>query len=159
MATQHIRVRSEVDAPLDTVWKSITSAEGINAELRPYVRMLTPRGAYDLDIGNVTDGTRLGHSVLLLFGVVPFDYDDITVAEIEPGRRFREESTMLSMRSWTHERTLREIDGRTEVTDAVSFHTRLPLSLIPGTDRALRATVAFLFRHRHQRLRRVLRSR
>jgi hypothetical protein len=28
-----------------------------------------------------------------LFGVLPFDYDDLTIVELEPGRGFQEEST------------------------------------------------------------------
>ena len=50
-------------------------------------------------------GERLFRSWILLFGVLPIDYDDITLVSIEPGRGFHERSSMLSMRVWEHERT------------------------------------------------------
>jgi hypothetical protein len=43
-------------------------------------------------------GVAAHRARLRLFGVLPFDYDYLTIAELEPGRHFREESTMLSGR-------------------------------------------------------------
>lgn len=60
--------------------------------------MSIPRGAGDLTIDALDVGRPIGRSWLRLFGVLPFDYDDLCLAELEPGRRFREESTMASMR-------------------------------------------------------------
>lgn len=151
-ATQRIDVVSEVDAPIERVWAAVTSPEGINAELRPYVRMTVPDGFRGRTIEDIAPGTNLGRSFFLLFGVLPMDFSNMTVAEIDAGHRFREKSTMMSMRVWTHERTLRSIGDRTEVTDAVTFAPRAPLSWIPGWSKALRAGLAFLFRHRHRRL-------
>ncbi|MCM6772534.1 hypothetical protein NDR87_00375 [Nocardia sp. CDC159] len=153
LETQHIDMVSTVDAPIQAVWAAVTSPEGINAELRPYLRMTVPGPFRGRTIADIEPGTRLGRSFFLLFGVLPIDFDDITVAEIDPGRRFREQSTMLSMRSWAHERTLRAVGDRTEVVDAVTFTPRAPLGLIPGWGAVLRACLSLLFRHRHRRLR------
>lgn len=50
----------------------------------------------------------------------------LSIAELDPGTRFHEKSTMLSMRRWEHERTLIEVDGdRTEVRDRVTFERRV----------------------------------
>jgi hypothetical protein len=55
-------------------------------------------------IDDIRPGTRAGRSWILLFGLIPVDYDDLGIAELEPGRRFLERSTMLSMGFWEHER-------------------------------------------------------
>jgi ligand-binding SRPBCC domain-containing protein len=103
-----------------------------------------------LDPSEVVLGERIFRSWVLLFGVIPIDYDDITLIALEPGRGFHERSRMLSMRVWEHERTL-EPDGEsaTRVRDRLSFEPRLPGSG-PLLERIVRAT----FRHRHRRLRR-----
>lgn len=142
---------SEVVAPAGTVWELVTTQEGINAELWPYMKMTMPAAFRGKSIGDVSPGTRIGKSVLLLFGVLPFGYDNITVAQIEPGRMFREESAMTGMRRWIHQRTLEPVDGRTRVIDAITFVPRLP---IPGLKRILSVGLAAFFGHRHRRLQR-----
>lgn len=62
-------------------------------------------------------GTPLGRAWLRLFGVIPFDYDCLTIVELEPGRRFLERSTMLSIRVVEHERSLTPGPGGTRVLD------------------------------------------
>jgi ligand-binding SRPBCC domain-containing protein len=87
-----------------------------------------------------------------LFGVVPFDYDYLTIAELEPGRRFLEQSTMLSMSSWQHERTITPDTGGTAVVhDRVTFQPRVALRL---TAPLLAVGIGAFFSHRHRRLRR-----
>jgi hypothetical protein len=132
------------------VWGEATTAEGINHELMPIVRMTVPRGLDTLSVTDATDGARLGRSWLLLGGLVPFDYDDITLERVEPGRSFQEDSTMLSQRSWRHHReVLPDGDGRCRVTDTVTFVPRLPVPVA-----ALEFVFRQVFAHRHRRLRR-----
>jgi ligand-binding SRPBCC domain-containing protein len=142
---------SEVAAPADTIWELVTTQEGINQELRPYLKMTMPAAFRGKSIGDVSPGTHIGKSLLFLFGVIPFGYDNITVAQIEPGRMFREESAMTGMRTWIHQRTLEPVDGRTIVTDVITFVPRLP---VPGLKRILSAALAAFFGHRHRRLQR-----
>lgn len=138
------RLRAEPAA----VWERAMSAEGINAELGPWMRMTVPRGLESLDLHRLEPGP-LGRSWLLLFGLVPFDYDAIGLEWIEPGRGFLERSTMLSQRLWEHERTI-EPDGEgATLVDRLAWEPRLPL---PGG--LLRPLIAATFRHRHRRLRR-----
>jgi len=118
--------------------------------MRPWLRMTIPAEFAGLDPETVVLGERIGRSWVLLFGLLPFDYDDLTLVRLEPGHGFLERSTMLSQRSWEHERTV-EPDGEAacRVTDRVRWQPRLGL---PG--RPLRPLIGWFFRHRHKRLRR-----
>jgi hypothetical protein len=143
------RIASALAAEPAAVWERAMSAEGINAELGPLLRMTTPRGVESLDLHGLEPGP-LGRSRLLLFGFIPVDYDEIGLARIEPGRGFLERSTMLSMRLWEHDRTIEAGEnGGATIADRLAWEPRLPL---PG--RLLRPVVAAVFRHRHKQLRR-----
>lgn len=143
------RIASALAAEPAAVWERAMSAEGINAELGPLLRMTVPRGLESLDLHGLEPGP-LGRSWLLLFGMLPVDYDEIGLARIEPGRGFLERSSMLSMRLWEHERTIAPGGrGGATIADRLAWEPRLPL---PG--RLARPAVAALFRHRHRQLRR-----
>jgi ligand-binding SRPBCC domain-containing protein len=144
--------QSIVDAPVEQVWDRVVTPEGINDELRPWMTMSMPRGTEGLTVDNVPIGTSLGRAWLRLFGVVPFDYDLLTIAGLEPGQSFDEQSTMLSMRQWRHQRSVApDDDGKTVVRDRITFQLRVPLRpLTPVIAAGIRA----LFGHRHRRLQR-----
>ncbi len=142
-------IGSTLRAEPAAVWERAMSAEGINAELAPLLRMTVPRGLDSLDLHGLGPGP-LGRSWLLLFGVLPIDYDEIGLERIEPGRGFLERSTMLTQRLWEHERTI-EADGAggATIVDRVAWEPRPPL---PG--RLLQPVIAAVFRHRHKQLHR-----
>jgi ligand-binding SRPBCC domain-containing protein len=144
--------RSFVNAPVDDVWRFVTSPAGINHELMPVMRMTVPRHLKGKTIRDVSVGEKIGRSWFLLFGLVPFDFDDITIAELHHGHRFLERSTMFSMAFWEHERTVDEADGGCEVRDRVTFRLRPPMRFIPGAHRVLAWILHKLFVHRHRRL-------
>jgi ligand-binding SRPBCC domain-containing protein len=149
-AGAEIEVSSSIDAGAAQIWERVTSPAGINDEMRPIMRMTVPPGFTDLAPENVVLGEPIGRSWVLLFGVIPFDYDDLTLVELEPGSRFLERSRMLSQRVWEHERTIvPDGEGRCRVTDRVRWEPRLP---IPGG--LLRPLFDRFFRHRHRRLQR-----
>jgi hypothetical protein len=54
----------------------------------------------------VAPESHLVRSWLLLLGIIPFDYDDIGIVELEADHRLLERSSMLSMKFWEHERTI-----------------------------------------------------
>lgn len=83
-------------------------------------------------------GRPLEHAWLRLFGIVPFKLDRLVVVEVQPGRRFLERSSMLSMRLWEHERTLAPVAAGTRVHDRVTFRPRLPVPSWPGRPRTPR---------------------
>jgi hypothetical protein len=142
------RISSSLRAEPAAVWERAMSAEGINSELGPLLRMTVPRGLDTLDLHSLQPG-RLGRSWILLFGVLPVDYDDIGLERIEAGRGFLERSTMLSQRLWEHERTIEPGGEGSTIVDRVAWEPRLPL---PAS--WLRPLFAATFRHRHRRLRR-----
>ena len=148
--TGRITASSRLAAPADRVWAEATAAEGINYELMPIVRMTIPGGLDTLSVSDVHDGQHLGRSWLLLGGLIPFDYDDITIERVGPGHAFQEDSTMLSQRSWRHHRVVEPIgDAACTVTDSVTFVPRFPVPV-----RLQEFTFGQVFAHRHRRLRR-----
>lgn len=127
--------------------------EGINHELGPWIRMTMPRALRGKTIADVEPPAYPGRSWLLLGGVIPFDYDDIGIAELGPGHRFLEQSTMLSMRLWEHERIVEGLgEGACDVADRVRFELRPPLTWIPGSARVARALIIRTFARRHRRM-------
>ena len=66
----------------------------------------------------------LGRSWVLALRVLPVDYDDLCLVELEPGQRFLERSSMLSMSMWQHERTVTPAPEGCEVTDRLAFQLR-----------------------------------
>jgi len=147
-----VTVESVVAAPAPAVWAAAVSEEGINYELRPIMRMTMPAALRGRTIDDVPLGEPLGRSWILLFGVIPVDYDDLVLAERDPGRRFLERSTMLSMSLWQHERTVVPLGAGCKVTDRLTFELRRPLRWIPGSSRVAEGIVGRFFAHRHRRL-------
>ncbi len=145
-----------VAAPAAAVWERVVHPDGINHEMRPWMTMTMPRRAAGLTVATVPLGQPLGRAWLRLFGLVPFDFDQLTVAEVEAGTRFLERSTMVSMRRWEHERRLTPVPGGTRVQDRVTLQPRLP---VPGLAAVLALVVGAFFRHRHRRLGRYFASR
>ncbi len=150
MSPRVVEQTSDVAAPVGAVWDRVISPEGINDEMRPWLTMSMPRGAEDLTIDTVELGVPLGRAWIRLFGLLPIDYDHLSIAALEPGRSFHEKSTMLSMRSWQHERTLTPVsDVVTRVHDRITFEPRVLLRPSAGL---FRRVLAAFFAHRHRRL-------
>jgi len=144
---------SVLAADADTVWTWVTTAAGVNDELRPWLRMTVPHAWRDRSIADVEPGVRIGRSWILFLGVIPFDADDLTIAELGP-RRFVERSPLLSAASWQHERAVEPSGAGSRITDRLTFEPRALTARIPGGPRLHAAVVAAIFDHRHRRLRR-----
>ena len=111
--------------------------------------MTFPRAVRSLHPDTVPVGRRIARSWILALGVLPVDYDDVTLVSLRPGHGFSERSPMLTQRVWEHERSLEDVPGGCRITDAVAFQ---PRRFVPG---ALLAPVFRLaFANRHRRLRR-----
>ena len=143
-----LRFESQLAAAPDTVWRRVTSVDGIADEMTPLLRMTFPRGMSALPEDGFVPGRKLCRSWLLLLRVLPVDWSDLTLVELEPGRRFLERSPMLSMAFWQHERIVAPSTQGTTVVDNLTFRPRLLPHVLA------RASVALFFRHRHARLRR-----
>ena len=112
-----------------------------------------PAGLRGKTIEDVEVGAPLGRRWILLGGIVPVDFDDLRLVELEPGRRFLERSRTFAFSVWQHERVVEPLgEGRCGLTDRLGFELRPALAWMPGAARLARAIVAALFRHRHRRL-------
>jgi hypothetical protein len=131
------------------VWAGVTTAAGINDEFWPWLRMTSSRSLREHGLAAVKVGERVCRSWVLLFGVLPVDFDDITLVRLQPPRGFLERSRMLSQRTWEHERTIEEASDGAILTDRISYEPRLPIP-----DAILRRIYTLIFKHRHRRLRR-----
>jgi hypothetical protein len=141
-------IATDLAAPAEAVWKHATGIPGVNHELLPLVRMTVPAGLTDTTLDEVPLGQRVARSWVLVFGVLPVDYDDLTIVERGPGHRFREQSKMLTQSSWSHERVVEPTPTGSRITDRLSWQGRVwPLGAI------YRLVIPIMFRHRHCRLR------
>jgi ligand-binding SRPBCC domain-containing protein len=141
--------RSRLDAPAELVWERISTMEGVNDELRPLARMTHPPGVDRLDPALAELGEPAFRSWVLLLGLLPVDYDDITIVRLDPGRGFLERSRLGTQRLWEHERRIEPSGGGCVLVDRVGHEPRLPFA-----ERLQSALLRQVFLHRHRRLRR-----
>lgn len=153
--SNELSIASEIATSAQAAWLHATSLAGVSWELAPWLRMTMPRGLDEASFrsrmngGEVELPVTLGRSWLLRLGWLPVDYDRIGVAEVEPGRRFLERSTMASMSAWQHERTVEPLAASAcRVTDRLAW---TPRPLVPSAVAAV--IVRAVFTHRHARLR------
>ena len=148
-AVHRFRITTDLAAAPDAVWRHVTAMDGVNDEMRPLLRMTVPPGWKSARIDDLPLGRPAGRSWLLLLGIIPVDFDDLTIAERGPGHRFREVSVMLTQTRWEHERAVEPVDGGCRIVDTLSWRGRVaPLGAL------YRLAVPVLFAHRHRRLRR-----
>ncbi len=129
------------------MWRHAVSPTGVNRELRPLLRMTFPSGISDLTAG-WRPGERLCRSWLLVAGLLPVEFDDVVFADVEPGRRFLERSSLFTQRVWEHERVVETFSSGCRVTDRVRFLPRLP-----WLDSLFGLLFKAIFRLRHRNLR------
>jgi hypothetical protein len=84
----------------------------------------------------------------LLLGFLPMDRAAVTLTELEPGRRFVEQSPLVTMNLWRHTRTVTELAGGSKVEDVLDFEPRGPVPVA-----MVRWLIERIFTHRHARLR------
>lgn len=140
--------RSRLATPPAKVWAVAMTLDGINAEAMPVFRMTAPPGVRSMTDLPFVAGRKLFHSRVLAFGLIPYDWTDLTLVEYEEGRRFVERSPMGSMRSWQHVRTLDPVEGGCILTDDLEFVPRWPRLIAK-----LMIWTAFFNRHRQLRRR------
>jgi ligand-binding SRPBCC domain-containing protein len=143
-----IEVSSRLAIDRERLWAVISTMQGVNAELAPWLRMSVPLEARGKSLAEIRIGEVAFESWLLALGFLPFDRHRLCLIELERGRGFVERSSSWLQRVWQHERTLETIAGGTEIRDRVTFEPRIGL-LAP----VVQMVVARLFRHRHARLR------
>ena len=151
--TRSIEQRSVLRVDAVTLWAAVTTEQGINHELGPWLRMRMPRSVKGLSLETVPVGEPLGGAVLFALGFLPCEVDWLTWAERVPGQSFDEQSSMIAMRQWRHQRSLVALsETETEVIDTVTFTARRTLA---WSEPLMRVIVGALFAHRHRRLRSI----
>lgn len=143
--------RSELRAPQSQVLAQAMTMAGVNFELGPWVRMSVPAEYANLSLLDVmpVEATRpvLFRSLLLAFGLLPFDVHAFHLERVLRAEGFDERSSSWMQKSWVHRRRVLPLGSACIVTDELEIEPRLAL-MAP----VVRAMVDFLFRHRHRRL-------
>jgi hypothetical protein len=114
--------------------------------------MTVPRRLRDMSLDDVELGVRICRSWVLLFGVVPFEYDDLVLVELGPGFRFLERSSTLIAQTWQHERTVVPHGSSCELVDRVVAELEPAVARLPGARVLFQRVVRAIFAHRHRRL-------
>jgi len=140
-------VSSALPVPADRFWRSQSLAT-VNAELHPMYRMSAPRVWRTRPIHEWGRHERLFRSWILLRGLVPVDRHHFGTIEFPAGTTFVETSSSWLNRRWRHERTVSPTESGCEVSDRVSFESRLPFC---GAWQ--KALYVLAFRQRHANLR------
>ena len=88
---------SQLSLSAPVVWDRVTTPAGIRDELRPVLSMTMPPGLRGRSVAEADKllDQPLGKAWLLLFGVLPVEYDDMRIVSLENGRSFHERSRML----------------------------------------------------------------
>lgn len=152
MSTVRITFESTVPAARGELWNWSTSVRGVEAEFGPILKLDFPKGMTHIPQDVDSLGKVLGNCKFLLFGIVPIDLSRLTFVEIEPGRRFVEQSPLLSMKSWRHERVIASSPNGTRLTDILEFTPRFATGVAKWfISRLWRHRHAVLMRHFHER--------
>ena len=134
------------DVTREDVWRTIGNWDGVNNELGPLIKMSYPKTYAQLaDIP--ADGKSHFTAGVTLFGIIPIDRHKFAFVGKDIPNYFDERSSNLNMKFWSHKRTLIEREGGVEVTDTCAFIPRI--GFMGGF---LGATFSWVFRRRHQRL-------
>ncbi len=137
---------SEHNVDVEMLRENTFSMSGVNFELSPLVRMTFPRRYSDMSILEWPKNQHVFTSVLLLFGVIPFDYHKFIFVALEKDG-FEECSSTLMNKEWCHKRTIVASGGTSLVIDKVSYQPRLPFVGL-----LMKPIYKFTFERRHKRL-------
>jgi ligand-binding SRPBCC domain-containing protein len=151
-STVRVKFESRVPTSPAELWNWSTSVHGVDAEMGPVLKLDFPKGMTHIPRDGSGLGQPLGNCKFLLFGVVPVDMSRLTFVEVEPGRRFVEQSPLLSMKSWRHERVIAPGPDGTRVVDSLEFTPRFATRVVTWA-------ISTFFEHRHAVLKRTFRER
>jgi ligand-binding SRPBCC domain-containing protein len=147
MSAVRVTFESKLPRTPGELWNWSTSVQGVAVEMAPILKLDFPNGMTHIPQDGGSLGKPLGNCKFLLFGILPVDLSRLTFVEVEPGRRFVEQSRLLSMKQWRHERVIAPDGDGTRVTDTLEFTPRFGTRLVAWF-------TSQLFRHRHARLQR-----
>jgi ligand-binding SRPBCC domain-containing protein len=140
-------IRSELPVSAEHFW-STQSLAAVNEELHPQYRMTAPPEVLRAPISEWANQSNVLKSWILLRGCIPVDRHKFGTIEFTAPTAFVEISSSWLNSLWKHERKVGKSPGGCEVTDTISFESRLGL-LSPWQ----KALYILAFRHRHTTLR------
>jgi ligand-binding SRPBCC domain-containing protein len=149
MPTERLTFVTNLPTSVDELWSWSTSIRGIQAEMWPVLKITFPKGMKHIDKDTAL-GKPLCRCHFLLFGIFPMDMSKLTFVEIVPGHRFVEQSPLVSMKMWRHERVVTATADGASVTDNLEFSPRFAAPLV-------KLFVRLFFQHRHSVLSRTFR--
>jgi ligand-binding SRPBCC domain-containing protein len=152
MSTLRVAFESKIPTTPDELWNWSTSVEGIRTEMGPILKLYFRKGAIPVPQDQDSLGKVLGKCTFLLFGILPIDQSRLTFVEVEPGQRYVEQSQLLSMKRWRHERIIAPGADGTRVIDKLEFTPRFAGGLAKWF-------ISRLWEHRHAVLKRQFRER
>jgi hypothetical protein len=120
--------------------------------MAPVLKLDFPKGMTHIPRERSELGRPLGNCKFRLFGLLPVDLSRLTFVEVEPGRRFVEQSPLLSMKSWRHERVIVPGADGTRVVDKLEFTPRFATPIVKWF-------ISKFFQHRHAVLQREFQER
>lgn len=176
-------IKSIVCSDKRSVWNGITTMKGVNLEFFPILKMTCPDNNLQLNSSHITD-IPLFRSWLLLFGLIPIEYDLLKLTKIINEECFEEKSSMGLIKEWNHHRyistvetneknientqnnennTQNDDDNNNEKKDIKQQNKSSTLIIdrlsfiprIPGTGYLLLFVVKALFYYRHWRLKMI----
>ncbi|RYH06743.1 hypothetical protein EON65_42505 [archaeon] len=151
MTVFSVKISSTLPVDKQTLWRHMTSMEGVNFELQPYLHMTFPATHSNLTtISRSNLGLTLFASILLLFMYIPVDLHWLRLVDVQEGEGFHEHSCSLLQQYWKHERYLvkgEEGSDCTQLVDEVEFCPRITF-----LGYLLKPVVKAIFRHRHIQL-------
>lgn len=142
-----LHFETTVGASADQVWQRVSTMQGVNAELGPWLRMSYPAEMSDLKAPGLPSNGPAFSSWLLLCGLLPIDRHHLGFDRILRGIGFDERSHSWTQRIWIHHRRVVATPQGARIADELEFEPRLSF-MAP----LLKAMVTATFRHRHRRL-------
>lgn len=147
MPTERLTFTTHLPTSVDEIWSWSTSIRGIQAEMWPILKITFPKGLKHIDKDTAL-GKPLCRCHFLLLGLFPMDMSKLTFVELEPGHRFVEQSPLVSMHLWRHERIVTPAGNGATVTDNLEFSPRFASPIVKWF-------VKLFFEHRHSVLART----
>ena len=124
MKTYEFEISSEFNAIPSLLWDAAVTPASINREFRPVLRMTFPNGTRRITEPVAMNQTKF-RSWLLLFGVLPIEYDDLAFSEVVEGQMFHEKSSMFFVRTWEHIRRITPVECGSRLTDTIRFEPKV----------------------------------
>ena len=143
MKIYEFEISSELNATPSLLWDAAVTPANINREFRPVLRMTFPKGTRRITEPLVINQTKF-RSWLLLFGVLPIEYDDLAFSRVIEGQMFHERSSMFFARTWEHIRRITPEECGSRLTDTIRFE---PKVRILGTVQLKLFKLVFKIRH------------